>query len=346
MNEIRARVDAIVADPETAEALKPWYRQLCKRPCFHDEYLDAYNNPSTHLIDTDGKGVERIDETGVWADGEHYELDCLIYASGFEVGTEYARRAGFDAVGRDGEKLSEHWADGMQSLHGIHVHGFPNMFIVGPTQGANLISNIPHNLTEAGRTIAAIIDHASRSERPRSRSPPRPKQAWVERLRGRRRREVDELARLHARLLQQRGSIGGPARDAQLHGVPGGSGGVLPVHRRLAEQRRLRGPGVPSLTGRGDRCRHGRLLTTPPSPKMRRRVRQMHIPAHISESRSGASGEFGRAGPRSTAPLNPPSPKKPRSSAQRRRTSRQISGGWFRVGGFGVSWVRWASCRG
>ena len=88
MTEIRARVDAIVADPATAEALKPWYRQLCKRPCFHDEYLQAYNEPGTHLVDTDGKGVERIDETGVWVGGVHYELDCLIFASGFEVGTE------------------------------------------------------------------------------------------------------------------------------------------------------------------------------------------------------------------------------------------------------------------
>ena len=75
-------------------ALKPWYRQLCKRPCFHDEYLQAYNRPNVHLVDTDGAGVERIDETGVWVGDEHYELDCLIFASGFEVGTEYARRAG------------------------------------------------------------------------------------------------------------------------------------------------------------------------------------------------------------------------------------------------------------
>ena len=160
MTEIRARVDALVQDPEVAERLKPWYRQLCKRPCFHDEYLDSYNRPNTHLIDTDGKGVERIDATGVWANGEHYELDCLIYASGFEVGTEYSRRSGFDAVGRDGLALSEKWADGMLSMHGIHVHGFPNLFVVGPTQGANLISNIPHNLVEAGATIAAVIRHA------------------------------------------------------------------------------------------------------------------------------------------------------------------------------------------
>ncbi len=160
MAEVRARVDAIVTDSDTADALKPWYRQLCKRPCFHDEYLDAYNQPTTHLIDTDGKGVERITETGVVVGGRHYELDCLIYASGFEVGTEFARRAGFDMVGRNGIRLSEYWADGMLSLHGIHVHGFPNAFVVGPGQGANLISNIPHNLTEAGATIAAVVAHA------------------------------------------------------------------------------------------------------------------------------------------------------------------------------------------
>ncbi|MCB9381764.1 MAG: NAD(P)/FAD-dependent oxidoreductase [Acidimicrobiaceae bacterium] len=160
MEEIRARVDTIVGDPATAEALKPWYRQLCKRPCFHDEYLQTYNLPNVHLVDTSGKGVERIDETGVWVDGQHYEVDLLIYASGFEVGTSFARRSGFETVGRDGETLSEHWEEGMRSLHGMHVHGFPNLFVVGPNQGANLISNITQNLTEAGTTIAMIVNHA------------------------------------------------------------------------------------------------------------------------------------------------------------------------------------------
>jgi cyclohexanone monooxygenase len=160
MEEIRARVDAIVQDPETAAKLKAWYRQLCKRPCFHDQYLQAFNSPNTHLVDTDGKGVERITETGVVVAGVEYPVDCIIYASGFEVGTEYTQRAGFDPIGRGGMKLSEYWADGMRTKHGTHVHGFPNAFIVQPTQGANLISNVPHNLTEAGRTIAAVIRHA------------------------------------------------------------------------------------------------------------------------------------------------------------------------------------------
>ncbi len=160
MEEIRARADEIVDDPSTAEALKAWYRQLCKRPCFHDEYLQAYNEPGVTLVDTDGKGVERISERGVVANGVEYEVDCIIYASGFEVGTEHTRRMGYDPKGRDGVKLSEAWAEGMRTKHGIHVHGFPNLFIVQPTQGANLISNVPHNLTEAGVTIATMVRHA------------------------------------------------------------------------------------------------------------------------------------------------------------------------------------------
>ncbi|MFX9630929.1 hypothetical protein ABTO69_20470, partial [Acinetobacter baumannii] len=86
--------------------------------------------------DTDGKGVEKITDNGVIVAGKEYELDCLIYASGFEVGTEYKRRAGFDLTGRDGTKLSDYWAEGMRSKHGIHVHGFPNAFFVQPAQGA------------------------------------------------------------------------------------------------------------------------------------------------------------------------------------------------------------------
>ncbi len=182
MTEIRARVDEIVDDEITAEKLKPWYRQLCKRPCFHDEYLQAFNNPSTQLVDTDGKGVDRIDETGVWVGDDHYELDLLIYASGFEVGTAFERRAGFDPCGRDRLPLSQKWAGGMLSLHGIHVHGFPNLFLVGPAQGANLISNIPHNLVEAGGTIATIIDHALETGADEVEATAESEAAWVERL--------------------------------------------------------------------------------------------------------------------------------------------------------------------
>ena len=180
MSEIRSRVDSIVGDVQTAEALKPWYRQLCKRPCFHDEYLQAYNNPSTHLIDTNGKGVERIDETGVWVNGVHYELDCLVIASGFEVGTSYTRRSGYDVVGRDGVTLSSYWEEGMRSLHGIHVHGFPNMYVIGVAQGANLISNIPQNYVENSVAIAAVIGEAEKTSSKEVESTLTAEEQWIE----------------------------------------------------------------------------------------------------------------------------------------------------------------------
>ncbi len=159
MSEIRARVDAIVTDQQTAQRLKAWYRQLCKRPCFHDEYLSAYNLPSVHLVDTDGQGVQRIVPAGLVVAGVEYPVDCIIYASGFEVGTEATRRYGFDMTGRDGTKLSEAWSDGMRSMHGVHVHGFPNAFHVQLWQGGNVIANVPHNLTDSAKTVAAVVSH-------------------------------------------------------------------------------------------------------------------------------------------------------------------------------------------
>jgi cation diffusion facilitator CzcD-associated flavoprotein CzcO len=182
MNAIRARVDAEVHDPATARALKAWYRQLCKRPCFHDAYLQAFNQPNCHLVDTDGQGVERITARGPVVAGVQFDVDCIVYASGFEVGTPYTARSGFDLVGRDGLRLSEAWGQGMRSLHGVHVHGFPNAFFVQPTQGANLISNVPHNLTESGRTIATIVRHALDHGHRRVEVMPEAQAAWVQLL--------------------------------------------------------------------------------------------------------------------------------------------------------------------
>jgi cation diffusion facilitator CzcD-associated flavoprotein CzcO len=159
MESIRARVDAVVSDPATAAGLKPWYRQFCKRPCFHDEYLEAFNRANVHLVDTDGRGVEGVTPAGVVAAGREYPLDCLIFATGFEVGTDYTRRAGYDVVGRDGLRLSKHWAGGMRSLFGMHVHGFPNMLVLGHTQGG-FTANYPHLLDEAAAQMSHVIAHA------------------------------------------------------------------------------------------------------------------------------------------------------------------------------------------
>jgi cyclohexanone monooxygenase len=182
MSEIRSRIDTIVTEEKTADELKAWYRQLCKRPCFHDEYLNSYNEPGTYLVDTGGKGVELITEKGVVVAGVEYEVDCIIYASGFEVGTPFERRSGFDLTGRDGKTLSEHWNEGMRTLHGLQMHGFPNAFIAQATQGANLISNYPHNLTDAGQTIASIVAHAVSNNFQEIEATHQAEEEWVELL--------------------------------------------------------------------------------------------------------------------------------------------------------------------
>jgi cyclohexanone monooxygenase len=159
MEQVRSRVDDVISDAATADALKPWYRQFCKRPCFHDEYLQAFNRPNVALIDTDGRGVDRVTAKGVVVGEQEFDVDCLIFATGFEVGTDYTRRAGYDVMGSRGARISKHWGDGMRSVHGIHVHGFPNMFVLGHTQGGFTV-NYPHLLNESSRHICHIVHHA------------------------------------------------------------------------------------------------------------------------------------------------------------------------------------------
>ena len=159
MEEIRLRVDEHVENPDTAERLKPYYQMFCKRPTFNDDYLPTFNRPNVTLVDTDGKGIERITEKGLVVAGVEYEVDCIIYSTGFEVGTAYTRRAGYDVIGRDGVKLSEHWSDGTRTLHGMSSHGFPNLFIMQISQGT-FTANYPHLLDEAAVHQAHIIAHA------------------------------------------------------------------------------------------------------------------------------------------------------------------------------------------
>jgi cation diffusion facilitator CzcD-associated flavoprotein CzcO len=161
MEEIRARVDEIVADPQTAEALKPWYRQFCKRPCFHDGYLETFNRPNVTLVDTQGRGVERATEKGVVAAGEEYALDCLIFATGFEVGTDYSHRSGYGIVGRDGRTLTEKWADGVRTFHGLHIHGFPNCFMMSIAQ-SGFTANFPYIIDIQAKQIAYCVERALR----------------------------------------------------------------------------------------------------------------------------------------------------------------------------------------
>jgi cyclohexanone monooxygenase len=179
MNQIRARVDEVVKDPKTAEALKPWYRQFCKRPCFHDEFLPAFNRPNVTLVDTNGVGVTSITENGVVANGVEYAVDCIVFATGFEVGTSYARRAGYEIIGSDGITLTEKWANGVRTLHGIHSRGFPNCFIMGTQQSAFTV-NFPHAIDEQSRHIAYVVGHALKNGVKKLEPSQAAEDAWVD----------------------------------------------------------------------------------------------------------------------------------------------------------------------
>lgn len=155
MMRIHKRIDEIVDDPTTADALKPWYMFMCKRPCFHNEYLPSFNLPNVHLVDTHGQGITKISPKGPVFEGEEYGLDLLIYATGFEV-----QQTGIynDIVGAGAVNLQDKYAGGIRTLLGIHTAGFPNLFIMGGYQ-ASFQFNLTEMLQTQGDHIAACIDY-------------------------------------------------------------------------------------------------------------------------------------------------------------------------------------------
>lgn len=163
MERLRDRVDTLVEDSETAQALKPYYRFLCKRPCFNDDYLPTFNRSNVTLVDvSDTKGVEDITARGIVANGVEHEVDCLILASGFEITTDLDRRLGIHPfTGRNGQSLYAHWADGYRTLHGMTSNGFPNVFFTGFLQGG-VTGSTTDMFEQQANHIAYIIGESVR----------------------------------------------------------------------------------------------------------------------------------------------------------------------------------------
>jgi cyclohexanone monooxygenase len=183
MNKIRARVDEHVADPTTAEALKPWYRQFCKRPTFNDEFLPTFNRPNVTLVDVSAaQGVERITPAGVVANGTEFQVDCIIYASGFEISTAFRRRIGFDIFGRGGLSLFDYYKDGFRTLHGHSSRNFPNWFYIGVGQNG-LSVNMTAMFDDQAQHIAYIIKAARVRGATTVEPTPEAEEAWVETIR-------------------------------------------------------------------------------------------------------------------------------------------------------------------
>jgi cyclohexanone monooxygenase len=181
MEKVRQRIDAVVEDRQTAEALKPWYHYFCKRPGFSDDYLQTFNRDNVTLVDTGGKGVERITPTGVIVDGREYPVDVLVFATGFEFMTSYTREAGFAITGRNGLSLDEHWSRGAHTLWGMQTRGFPNFFLMSLLQSGVSI-NYMHICDAQTRYIAAVIAHCLDNGITAVEPSEAAENAWVERI--------------------------------------------------------------------------------------------------------------------------------------------------------------------
>jgi len=178
MEMVRARAEEIVNDKETAESLKPYYNQFCKRPCFHDEYLATYNRDNVHLIDTDGKGLEELSENGIIFNDVEYEVDCIIFATGFEVGTDYSRRSGYQIKGVDNLTVSDKWKKGLATFHGMHSRGFPNCFFFGHAQ-SGFTASYTYSLDEQSIHMAYIIKEASKRGSTRIETSKEAEESWI-----------------------------------------------------------------------------------------------------------------------------------------------------------------------
>ena len=179
MARVRDRIDELVEDPATADALKPWYSLHCKRPCFHDDYLTTFNRPNVTLVDTKGRGVEEITEHAVVAGGASHDIHCLIFATGFETATDYSKRSGFEVVGVDSQTLHDKWADGMISFHGMHSRGFPNCFVMSQTQSGMSV-NFPHMIDEQSKHLAYLVSSARKRGIETVEATAEAEQQWVQ----------------------------------------------------------------------------------------------------------------------------------------------------------------------
>jgi cyclohexanone monooxygenase len=239
MNRVRSRVDDLVQDPTTAESLKPWYRQFCKRPTFNDDYLPTFNRPNVKLIDTsDGKGVERITPKGLVANGVEYEVDCIIFATGFEVGTAWTRRQGYDPIGKGGKKLSDYWSDGMKTYHGFTTAGFPNYFLMGMSQNGGSV-NLTHVLDDQAQHISYIITEVQGRQAQYAEPTPEAEAEWVAEIKRLAVMGTDFLEACTPGYYNAEGAVGKPGVAPGL-GVQGYTPGAT-AFNALMEQWRAKG---------------------------------------------------------------------------------------------------------
>jgi len=182
MEELRARISEIVEDPDCVKSVTPWYNYLCKRPLFSDDFLETLNHKNLHVIDTNGVGVTHITDDSVCVDDACHEVDCIIFATGFDVGAAAHKVGGYALIGRDGRTIDETWADGQRTVHGTQAHGFPNFHIVGATVQGTTAFNYTHTLHIQAEHAADIIRQCREAGALATEVTPEAEEAWIEEM--------------------------------------------------------------------------------------------------------------------------------------------------------------------
>ena len=155
---IRAKIAEQVTDPATREKLMPrGFPFGTKRPSVDSGYFTTFNRDNVSLVDIREEPIERLDATGLHTTRAHYDLDVLVYATGFDAMTGSLLRP--EIVGRDGRTLAEHWTAGPRTYLGPFVRGFPNMFIIAGPGSPSLLSNVLLSIEQHVDWLAALISH-------------------------------------------------------------------------------------------------------------------------------------------------------------------------------------------
>lgn len=195
MEQIRERVSKTVAQPATAERLKPYYPFACKRPCFHDDYLATFNRDNVHVVDTEGRGVEEIFEDGFAVNGERYAADCLIFATGFMLG-DLTSQIDLPVANEHGITLQDKWQGRLSTMHGIMTSGFPNLFFLPCKDSQSApAANTTHLLYETAEHITHIVTELRERQCRVFEVSSEGEQAWVDRILEKR---IDNLAFLES----------------------------------------------------------------------------------------------------------------------------------------------------
>ena len=155
-NFLRGKIRSIVDDPETAELLCPTDHPFgTKRPCLDTGYYATFNKPHVHLVDLHSDPIERITETGIDTAGHTFDLDVIVFATGFDAMT--GAIVAVDVVGRDGLSLKDKWSDGPRTYLGLGVVGFPNFYMVTGPGSPSVLTNMVVSIEQHVDWIADCV---------------------------------------------------------------------------------------------------------------------------------------------------------------------------------------------